>query len=201
MPVLYRKLLILPLLALGAGCTSSSSFSHRLDNTSVQSIEVCHGHGCARRKQLVLGNAEARKLASLMAAGKGSAAAERLAISNAVKYFEARSTAAIGVRDGPKSSFTASSHRGQMDCVDESTNTRSLLLYLQSRGLLKHHVVDKNVSRGFFADGRYPHFTAVLRDEGGRKWVVDSWYEPAGGAPDIWPLAIWKTRGVGGERY
>ena len=167
MPAFDRKLLILPLLALAAGCTTSSTFSHRLDNKSSQSIEICHGHGCARRQRLALGKADAKRFASLMAAGKGSAAAERRAISNAVKYFETRSAAVIGIRDGPKSTFTASSHKGQMDCVDESTNTRSLLRYLQARGLLKHHVVDRNVSRGFFADGRYPHFTAVIRDQAG----------------------------------
>ena len=185
-----------------AGCTSSSSV-HGLQakKAAVKSIEVCHSHGCARRKKLVLGPGDTERFAAIMAAGAVSPAAERAAVSSAVKYFEKRATAVIGVPDQPKSNFGTSGKQGQMDCIDESTNTRALLLYLQSRGLLKHHSVERNVSRGFFADGRYPHFTAILRDKTGAKWAVDSWYEPAGCAPDIWPLALWKTRGVAGERY
>ena len=49
--------------------------------------------------------------------------------------------------------------------------------------------------RGFFLDGRYPHATAVIGDASGVKWAVDSWYEPAGGAPDIMPLREWRSRG------
>lgn len=83
-----------------------------------------------------------------------------------------------------------------MDCVDESTNTDALLRYLQGRGLLTHHKVEPRTSRGFLLDGRYPHWTAVIGAPDGVKWVVDSWYAPMGGAPDIFPLSEWKQRGV-----
>lgn len=83
-----------------------------------------------------------------------------------------------------------------MDCVDESTNTDALLRYLQGNGLLRYHSVESRTSRGFLLDGRYPHWTAVIRAPDGIKWVVDSWYAPMGGAPDIIPLSAWKTRGV-----
>ncbi len=198
--LLGRTLLMFFLLALGVGWPSSAPFASDW-GASLESIQVCHGHGCARKTRLDLDKAATRKFASIMATGAKSAAAERRAVSTAVQYFEQRSAAIIGTRDGPKSRFLASVPKGQMDCVDESINTRSLLLYLEIRGLLNHHVVARNVSRGFFADGRYPHFTAVLRDKAGAKWAVDSWYEPAGGAPDIWPLPAWKKRGVSGERY
>lgn len=121
-------------------------------------------------------------------------------MGRAIAYFEQRSTQKIGIKDEPKSDITQSGRMGQMDCIDESTNSRTVLLYLQSRGLLKHHSVLGNVSRGFFADGRYPHSTAVVQEKGGQKWAVDSWYEPAGGEPDIMPLSEWQRRGVMGER-
>ena len=121
-------------------------------------------------------------------------------MSRVVQYYERRAIAAIGVKDRPKSDFGAGRERGQMDCVDESTNTTRILKLLEQQGLLKHHKVMRRASRGFFADGRYPHFTAVLKDPSGREWVVDSWYEPAGGPPDIMPLEKWKVRGVGGQR-
>ncbi len=160
---------------------------------------VCHGFDCRRRTNLVLSGADAKKFASIMAGSK-SAGAERAAIGRAIAYFEQRSIQAIGVKDEPKSDLTQSGLMGQMDCIDESTNSRSLLRYLESRGLLKFHSVLGNVSRGFFADGRYPHSTAVVQEKSGQKWAVDSWYEPAGGKPDIMPLTEWQRRGVMGER-
>ena len=133
-----------------------------------------------------------------MAAGAASPAAERAAISKADQYFEERAYTATGVRDRPEAEV-AGAARGQMDCVDESTNTNSLLVYLAERGLLRHHKVEKRVTRGFLLDGRYPHWTAVISDPAGVKWVVDSWYAPMGGAPDIIPLSEWKPRGFLGS--
>ena len=60
-----------------------------------------------------------------------------------------------------------------MDCVDEATNTHALLVYLAKRGMLKHHKVERNASRGHFIDGRYPHWTAVISDPKGVTWAVD----------------------------
>ncbi|CAN7408107.1 hypothetical protein [Aminobacter sp. LjRoot7] len=160
------------------------------------SIDICHGYGCAFRSRLALGASDDRKFASIMAAGRASPEAERKAIARAVSYFEKRAQHVTGVRDQPQSEFGASKVRGQMDCVDESTNTDALLRYLARRGLLKHHKVEARDSRGFLLDGRYPHWTAVIRAPDGVKWVVDSWYAPMGGAPDIIRLADWKQRGV-----
>jgi hypothetical protein len=163
--------------------------------TAPKLITICHGYGCSFRTKLTLGAADGTRLRAIMQAGAGSPQAERGAISKAVQYFEQRSFQAIGVRDKPKADFGKSHEKGQMDCVDESTNTRALLLYLAERGLLKFHKVGRNVSRGVFIDGRYPHFTAIVVDPAGTKWVVDSWYKPTGGAPDIFPYEQWKVRG------
>jgi hypothetical protein len=163
--------------------------------TSPKLINICHGYGCSFRTKLTLGATDGARFSSIMRAGSASPEAERAAISRAVQYFEQRSFQSIGVRDKPKTDFGKSHEKGQMDCVDESTNTRALLLYLAERNLLKFHKVGRNVSRGFFIDGRYPHFTAIVVDPGGTRWVVDSWYKPTGSAPDILPYEQWKVRG------
>jgi len=157
-------------------------------------IQVCHGYGCKFRSRLVLTASDGARFRSIMSGAAGSPNAERSALSRAVRYYEERTFAATGFRDRPKTEL-GKPERGQMDCIDESTNTRALLLYLAERGLLKHHKVARNVSRGFFLDKRYPHFTAVISDPSGIHWVVDSWYKPMGGAPDIMPLEKWKLRG------
>jgi hypothetical protein len=188
----------LALVSLVVGCISTpSEYAVR---SAVARINVCHGFGCHFKSELNLGTADARRLLAIMAAGATSAKAERAAVSKAVRYYEGRAAGVIGIRDQPKSDASQYHRRGQMDCVDESTNTRALLLYLEGRKLLRHHTVDRNVTRGFLVDGRYPHATAVLRDRSGKKWTVDSWYEPMGDPPDIMPLSEWLKRGVMGVR-
>lgn len=162
--------------------------------TSPKLVQICHGYGCAFRSKLMLTAADGARFRSIMSAGAASPKAERAALSKAVSYFDLRANQATGFKDRPRTEV-GKPERGQMDCVDESTNTRLLLLYLAERGLLKFHKVGRNVSRGFFLDGRYPHFTAVISDPAGAKWVVDPWYAKVGGAPDIFPHEQWKVRG------
>ncbi len=165
-----------------------------------QTFGVCHGYGCTYRTSVTLTAANRAQIASIMASGNTSAEAERAAVRRAVQVFERRSTEVIGVADRPKMEFGKGRERGQMDCIDESTNTDHFLRYLQDEGLLRFHTVARRDSRGSFIDGRYPHFTAVLKDGSGTLWAVDSWYEPAGGPPDVMRLAEWKGRGYGGVR-
>lgn len=197
-----KKLLVclFPLVCglLAAGCTSSYETTQ---SVVPQKLVACYEYGCRKRVTYHISQETSDRFAAIMAEGSASAEAERTAIRHAVAYYEELSAARIGHRDDPKSSLANGDKPGQMDCVDESTNTRHVLQYLQARGLLSYHKVQSNnVSRGMLLDGRYPHWTAVIRDPGGQKWAVDSWYEPAGGLPDVVPLDYWRTRGVMGER-
>jgi hypothetical protein len=161
---------------------------------------VCHGYSCYFKTRLEFRAGDLAQIDSMMRSGAASPEAERRALSRVVQFYEQRATAVIGARDRPKGDMVSAHERGQMDCVDESKNTTSLLQLIGSRGLFRYHRVLRRTSRGFLADGRYPHFTAVIADPAGRKWVVDSWYEPGGGAPDIMLLDRWRVRGVGGRR-
>lgn len=172
----------------------SASFAAQVPATQAKTIQVCHGYGCAFRSRLVLTAADGARFRSIMSAGTGSPKAERAALSRAVSYYERRTGQATGFKDRPKTQV-GKPERGQMDCVDEATNTRNLLIYLKERGLLRFHKIERNVSRGFFLDKRYPHFTALISDPAGVRWVVDSWYGPMGAAPDIMPYETWKQRG------
>ncbi len=200
----FRRLNIFPIVAFGVTAIALSVLLHagpaaaQVSATTPKTIQVCHGYGCAFRSRLVLSSADGARFRSIMSAGAASAAAERAALGRAVSYYEKRAGQATGYQDKPKTDI-GNPERGQMDCVDEATNTRNLLVYLKERGMLRHHKVERNVSRGFFLDKRYPHFTALISDSSGKKWVVDSWYKPMGGAPDIMPLEQWKLRGQFGQ--
>lgn len=185
---------------LPAGCATGQVGDYAYQTPVPTKLRACYSYGCRRSAYFPVTPTVADRFSTIMAGGKASPEAERAAVSKAVQYYEDLSVQAIGARDLPKSPVVASGEKGQMDCIDESTNTRGLLLYLESRGLLKFHKVEPNTSRGILIDMRYPHWTAVLRDNSGTEWAVDSWYEAAGGPPDIVTLAYWRTRGVNGQR-
>lgn len=168
--------------------------------SSAATFRVCHGYDCYYQTKVILTAKDLGRIRDLLHKGSKSPALEREALRKAIAIFEERSTATIGVRDKPRMQFGKARIKGQMDCVDESTNTDNFLRYLHSQGWLKYHQPTRKTTRGSFFDGRYPHWTAVMQDNEGLKWAVDSWFEPGGGLPDIMPLAEWKRRGYGGER-
>ena len=163
-------------------------------------LTICHGYSCYYQTRMGLSVGDIRQIEFIMRSGASSPAAERRAISEAIQFFERRATSIIKVRDRPKGELGHGREIGQMDCEDESRNTTSELKFLAAHGMLHHHTVARRVSRGFLLDNRFPHFTAVIVDSGGRKWAVDSWYESGGGAPDITALPQWRIRGVAGKR-
>lgn len=184
-----------------AGCISESGdYKAETIKPRISRVYVCSGFDCNYTTAYPVSEEDREQFEAIMNAGADSPDAEREAIRKADSFYEERAATYIGVRDKAKSDITQSRQKGQMDCIDESTNTHTLLTYLEESGFLKYHKVEPNVSRGIFLDGRYPHSTAVLSDPSGTKWAVDSWYEATGGLPDVMLLAEWMTHGVMGQR-
>jgi hypothetical protein len=157
-------------------------------------IIACHGYGCSRRQAISVDGGWLSRARVLLKAGGASAEAERNALAQVVSSYTAYLAASIGgKRDIPGSPARMSGVHGQMDCLDETANTTSLLLVLQTHGLLTHHQVKPPESRGFFLDGRYPHFSAVIADKrSGKEWAVDPWRRAPGQKPEILPLVQWR---------
>lgn len=155
-------------------------------------VYICHGYGCRLVKPVQLSHADIAKIAGPLKAGFEDAAAERKALSVSVQVFETIVGARVGTAaDLPKMQF-GRPRADQMDCIDEATNTTSLLRVLAAHDLLKHHRVGEPVARGFFLDGRYPHATAVLSEtEGEASWAIDSWPNANGEPPLIQPMSEW----------
>ncbi len=162
-------------------------------------IYVCHGFGCTYKTRVDFSADDLSKLKSILARGAASPREERQAIADAVSWQEKRIAPRVG-SGGDVGGFDMQNAgvRGQMDCIDESTNTNSLLLIAERHGFLKHHGVSSPVARGFFLDGRYPHATATVREsKTGTVYAVDSWPESNGKPPGISELSVWMKRRAG----
>ncbi|WP_321340550.1 hypothetical protein [Breoghania sp.] len=155
-------------------------------------IVICHGFGCSLRTPVDFSAKDLAKLKRIVAAGASSPAAERKALARAVRWQERRVAPTVGSANDKGGFNFESGVPGQMDCIDEATNTTSLLLTAERHGYLKHHDVRSPVARGFFLDGRYPHATAVVSEKkSGNTWAIDSWTHDNGVLPDVMPLEKW----------
>jgi len=158
-------------------------------------VIVCYGFDCNRRAEIALTSADRATLAKLLKAGGASAASERQALGRAGAWFDRRIAAEAGTkghvaRAGVRHMFDT----GQFDCIDSSRNATSLLLVLDELKLLRHHAVERPVSRGLLIDGRPLHVSALISEKGtGQRWTVDPWTRAYGQAPEIMPLSRWMT--------
>ena len=190
---------LLLLAALLAGCVASGtnvrSWYPTQDARAPQgmAIGICHAFGCQRQTTVQLTNADIRQLTRIMRQADRSPAAERAAVRRAVMWMEARVGPVVG-SDGDVGGLDLQNAGvpGQMDCLDETTNTTTTLILLQENGLLAHHRVAYPVARGFFLDGRYPHATAVLEETASmERWAIDPWPYANGEDVDVMPLEQW----------
>jgi hypothetical protein len=87
--------------------------------------------------------------------------------------------------------------------VDESTNTTSYLVVLQSNGLLRYHTVEGPLGEDNMLYGTmigrpvkyWPHYTATIREtKTGQRWAVDSWIGDNGENPSITKLEDWYLK-------
>jgi hypothetical protein len=160
---------------------------------SASSMTVCYSFVCRRRQMLDFTAADRSALTRIIAAGRGSAAAERAAVQKAVIWFDRRMGPVIGTdKRVAKADVRALDDKHNFDCWDTTRNTTSLLLVMQDWGLFKYHTVGDPHYRGNPLVLQLPHNTAVLVDRATKiEWVVDMWPRAYAEPPDVMPLAEW----------
>lgn len=187
------------LIAALGGCASQSLSSHGgwfaerdVPTPKGNRVFICHAFTCGRVTPVQFSESEIGELTAPFQKPMASAAEERAAVSDAVQTFERIVGRKIGTSGDRGGLDIGGGDPGQMDCIDEATNTTSLLLLLSKKGVLNYHEVARPVARGFFLDGRYPHATAVLREKGSSlSWAIDSWPIANAEPPVIQDLDVW----------
>ncbi len=164
-----------------------------LTNQTPERFTHCHGYGCQSRTAIELNEKEWRDIVKPMTEPSKSAAEEQTRIKTTIANFENAIGALAGTGEDIRGTFKKTGTY-QLDCVDESTNTTVYLSLLEQHGLLKHHAIMSPTSRmPIINAGRWPHQTAVIRENtNGKNYVVDSWFHNNGIPPEIIPLETWK---------
>lgn len=156
-------------------------------------LAYCHGFGCEFKTAIPFTQGDVATLAALFESHKATPADERVAIGLADQWWEKKADSVIGAPPDRRGSELGDAHKaGQTDCIDEATNTTTLMLWLERNRMLRHHHVRRPESRGAFL---YAHATAVMTDATtGTDWVADSWMRDSGDPIDIMTLETWFSR-------
>lgn len=179
-------------MAILLGCASSPQQLGRVEANRV-GYTHCRGYGCAAVSHLRLSEKEWHQVRGLMLPPAIKPAAERRQVEQAIARLERLSGAKTNTSADRGGTFAAAGRSGQLDCVDESNNTRVYLTLLHNEGLLLWHVPDGLAHRGLLLVGGWPHTTAVMREyRTGEAFAVDSWFLDNGEPPYIVSLAEWQ---------
>jgi hypothetical protein len=163
------------------------------DDELIARIPVCFDFGCARRTQIHVYQSDFSAVETLLRASS-SAADERRRLAQAVALMEkvAAERTPTG-QDLARNDFDERTPDGQMDCIDESTNTSVYLDLFASRGLLRWHEV---LERAYRAPALLDeHWSAQIREvHAERRYAVDSWVRANGEPAVIQALEDWKRK-------
>ncbi|MCZ4281450.1 hypothetical protein O4H49_11720 [Kiloniella laminariae] len=192
-PVFLGVILLLGGCAAGRNSSPMMIFERKgVAEPTIEAFQYCHGYGCQTKVELSLNELEKSGLVEAF----GIAATpreERAAMARAVAYMEKLNGPKTGTDKDIGGTFTGYGEPGQLDCEDEATNTTTTLIFLRDLGLLKHHRLRSQVTRGFFFGG-WPHTSAaVIEISSGKSYVIDSWFENSGVVPHIVPYDIWSS--------
>ncbi len=156
-------------------------------------FSVCFNHGCATVKIVGMSPAQWRALKAIFKRLPHTPELERERIRKAIALLEGITGVLAGTSQDKGGDLAGLGLPGQMDCIDEATNTSLYLTLLKSGGLIKFHEVEDRATRGFLING-WPHNTAVIADTvSGERYAVDSWFLDNGEMPFIVPLDTWRA--------
>ena len=154
-------------------------------------FNICYGHGCTSLAPVKLSAEQWEQVRRVFAQPAATPAEEREQIGAAVALLETIVGALTGTAGDKGGNLKGLGLYGQMDCIDESTNTTNYLYMLQHDGLMRWHTVaDRSTRWSLFT---WPHTTAVIRErDSAERWAVDSWFLDNGEPPFVLPLQTWK---------
>ena len=156
-------------------------------------FSVCFDHSCKTVVTDSLTPGEWRRAIQPLQPPSHSAAGERSALARSIALFEEIVGEHTGTSNDRGGSVPGFGQPGQLDCIDESTNTTTYLRLLERHGLLKYHSVVDRATRFGLSVGM-PHTTAVIREHAtGARFAVDSWFFDNGERPYIVALGEWES--------
>ncbi len=154
---------------------------------------ICKNFGCKDTQEVEFRSSQWRQIEALFSASPASPVQERLVIARAIAEIERLVGSMTDTGQEKGGNIEGIGLPGQMDCIDESTNTTTYLRAIARRGLLRWHTVGERAYRRPFVFDQ--HWSATIKTMGGaQSWTVDSWFLDNGKQPFIQALGDWKKK-------
>ena len=156
-------------------------------------ITICYNYNCNRTAHVRPASGEWQAVRNQFRPAARSAVEERQMIRRAIAILEhIAGMQTPTFRDRGRNPIV-DDWPGQMDCIDESTNTARYLDLLQERGLLNwHRAVGRTYRTPHLVD---PHWAGqIIELDTLDHYVVDSWFLDNGELPYIQALNAWKRK-------
>ncbi|MDO9372365.1 MAG: hypothetical protein Q7U07_07245 [Gammaproteobacteria bacterium] len=163
------------------------------DAPALDGFPVCYNFECSRQETVTLDAQQRQAMRALFTPAAASAAEERAMIRRAIAQMEVFAGVLAGTSGELGGNVAGAGRPGQMDCIDESSNTTTYLTLLQQDDLLRWHQVQPRAQRDKWIIDI--HWTAVIRDtDSGQLYAVDSWFLDNGQPPYIQRLEDWLDK-------
>jgi hypothetical protein len=176
-----------------AGCGTSAS----LPDTGIRlpsptNFPYCRNHTCETIKTLKFSDQQWAAITAPLSRPSADAAEERARIAVSVATYERKAAMKAGTTNDRGGTIVGFFRQGQLDCVDEASNTDTLLFMLDNQGLLRWHRRGPPRMRLVILSDGVPHVTATVIDlQNGDTYAVDSWFRDNGEPADVVPLGEW----------
>lgn len=156
-----------------------------------EAFSVCHDLSCHSISNVSLSNQQWQNISDLFSPVADTPTMERQQIQRAVALLEKTVGQQVGTDSDNAKNILHGSRQGQLDCIDEATNTSVYLRLLESENILKWHITAPRTSRGPLS-GQAPHNTASIVDiTTDERYAVDAWFKANGKPPAIVKLTEW----------
>lgn len=168
--------------------------SKHLPPVTVEEFPHCQNYGCPIYKLVSLNPKSWEEIGKIFTPASQSAEEERSRLGQAVGLFERKVGPLTGTDVDVGDTFKKTGD-GQLDCVDESTNTTIYLDLLRQKGWLKFHAIEQpHIRLPITGGGYWIHQTAVIRDlRTNELYAVDSWFDDNGSPAYVVPFESWRT--------
>lgn len=162
-------------------------------NPTPAKFSVCHGNSCRLRTAVSLSTAEWAQVRALFDPPPADAHAERQQIARATGLLEILIGRQAGTLEDAPGMGVHWNRDGQLDCIDEATNSTEYLRMMAADGLIRFHDIGMPANRFKFAAWG-PSNTATISERAtGKIYAVDSYFRANGQPADILPLDVWTA--------
>ena len=176
------------------GCGTPPLPETGINNPTPAKFAYCRDNTCETIKELSFDPREWAAITGPLSQPAADPATERVQIAETVAVFEQRAGVKAGTTTDIGGTIKGLFRTGQLDCIDETSNTKTLLGMLESDGLLRWHRRGAHATRLVILSDGVPHFTAtVIENANGQVYAVDSWFRDNGRPADVIPLEVWQA--------